>query len=271
MKKILCLFSALTLMLISSCTSDDDNSSNTSILPKIVSHSYLYPIQGIPSNNYSSTSVYDGNKILSVKFDNSRSDYTYYRDVIVKLIRYETSSGKDVKFYEEIYSYTNNKLATLSYAQNFSAEYPTGFFRGRSVYTYNSDGTVTTDFYSTSLEGVEAKSSSKISFFANGNLVKEVETDTEPNSNNVRTDVYEYDSKNNPLINILGFNLLINDANLSSLNNITKHTTTAVIDLNTYGPYVSKSDYIYDENGYPTKEVETKSDGQNIETIEYVY
>jgi hypothetical protein len=270
MKKLLYLFSA-SLIVLTSCSSDDNNSSDpiTSILPKTVSYSY----PSYPSDNSSSTVVYNGNKIVSIKDETSRTDYTYSGDVIVKSIDYDTQSGKDVKDSEEIYTYVNNKLATSSYAESFSPEYPSGQYRGRSVYTYNSDGTVTKESYSTSETGVETKNSYvTVSTFVNGNLVKEVATDSEPGSNNVRTDVYEYDSKNNPLKNVLGFNLLLDDARTCSANNVVKQTSTEIYESSTYGPDVYKSVYIYDTNGYPTKETIYKKDGTTVDEInEYGY
>jgi hypothetical protein len=271
MKKLLCLFSA-SLLVLTSCSKDDDNTPDpaTSILAKTVKNTN----PSYPSENSSSTVIYNGNKIVSIKEESRRVDYTYDGNVIIKTTSYDIESGKDVKSFEISYTYANNKLAAYSYAENFTTQFPTGEYKGRSVFTHNSDGTVKRESYSTnSTTGVETKDSYiYVSTFVNGNLVKEVGTDGIPGSKSVRTDVYEYDSKNNPLKNVLGFNLLLDNDGMSSVNNVVRHTSTEVYGSSTYGPDVYKTDYVYDANGYPTKGTVYKKDGTTVDEInEYTY
>lgn len=271
MKKIFFLFS-FSLLVLASCSNDDNSTTDsvTSILPKTVI--YTYP--SYPSENSISTFVYNGNKIVSSKNEIGRTDYTYDGNVIVKATGYVIVSGKDVKSYEGLYTYLNNKLTTYSYAEGFTAQFPEGQRRGRSVYTYNSDGTVKRESYSTdTTTGIEYKGYfTTVSTFVSGNLVKAVTTSEAPGSNYVSTDVYEYDSKKNPLRNVLGFNLLLDDKGKYSVNNIVKHTTSSVNGPGVPGPYVYQTEYAYDTNGYPTKATVYQKDGVTIDGItEYIY
>ena len=122
MKKLLYLFTT-SLLVMTSCSSDDNSSDSVaSILPKTVNYSNPYTTH----NASSSTVVYNGNKIVSIKDATYRTDYTYNGDIIVKTTSYDTESGKDVKVSEKTYTYSNNKLATSSYAREFSTEHPSG-------------------------------------------------------------------------------------------------------------------------------------------------
>lgn len=271
-KKILCLFGVAALTL-SSCASDDNNSENeaSAIVPKTVKYSDI----DNPSENTLYTSNYDGIKLLSTTDEAGRSDYTYDGNLLVKEINYDTESekGKDVISDETTYTYTNGKLTSSTYVESFSASFPTGEYKSRKVYTHNTDGTVKVEIYRTnSKTGLEEKSNYfEVLTYANGNLVKSVETNTD--SNTTFTAVYEYDTKNNPFKNVLGYNLLIDhsegEGSLSSVNNVVKYTATYSdnSDVSVY-----KSEYVYDANGYPTKSTSYKKDGVKIyNTNEYTY
>lgn len=266
MKKILCLFSALALVL-TSCSSDENQEDNV-VLPKTIKYSSVE----FPEENSSYVSTYDGNKIVSVKDEAGRTDYTYEGFQIVKEINYDTESGKDIISDIRIYKYTNGKLSESTYSEGFSTEFPNGEYRNRYVYTHNADGTVKKEYYQTNRAGVETKTSRvEVLTFANGNLVKSIETDSE--SGNVFTAVYEYDNKNNPFKNILGFNLLIDhsegEGSVSSVNNVVKYTATFE---NGGTPNVYKREIIYNANDYPSKTTHYKNDGTTINvTNEYTY
>lgn len=275
MKKLLCLFSVVVASL-TSCSNNDNDTPNTAsaILPK--TSKYTDPDH--PSENSTTTAVYNGNKIVSLKDENSRTDYTYDGNVIVKSVSYKIVDGKDVKNYEESYTYTNNKLATVTHADNFSTEYPTGEYKDKSVYTHNADGTVKRESYDIdTTTGVETKDSyTYVNTFVNGNLVKAVATNGTilgSSSYYSHTDLYEYDTKNNPFKNILGFNLLM-QGETSSLNNIVKHTSSSIYGSgsDTSGPFVYKTEYVYDANGFPTKRTSYKEDGTTVNEInEFTY
>jgi hypothetical protein len=273
MKKLLYLFTA-SLFALSSCSSDEnDNSVDVAngILPKILKYTDIED----PLENAIYLSTYDGNKILSTKQNKGRTDYTYDGNFIVKKINYGTVGifGKEVISDVTVYSYLNGKLVETSYAEGYSTDFPDGKYKRRTVFTYNADGTVKREIY-TKNYGIEIEYKSnyvEVLTFANGNLVKTVETNSEINS--VFTSTYEYDNKNNPLKNILGFSLLINHSEgegaMSSVNNIVSYTASY---NNNVVPNVYKREYVYDANGYPIKITLYKNDGTtNNRTNEYTY
>ena len=148
----------------------------------------------------------------------------------------------------------------------------------KSIFTYNNDGTITVESYNTIGNDVIPESIEQVLTISNGNLVKRVQY----SSNDVRTDIYEYDTKNNPFKNVLGFNLLLNndirvdfllgDDLMVSVNNVVKHSSTRIYGSDTYGPDVHNSVYIYDANGYPTKVTVYFKDGTTVDEIsEYTY
>jgi len=246
MRKLFFLFSvAAVLVLTSFCGDDSSDTSNREeiILPKTMKTTY----PDHPAKNRNLKFIYDGNKIVKITSENVKFKFTYSGNVIVKERDYRIKNGKEVKVYEAIYTYTNNKLATASIFDDFSAEYPKGKNKKRSVFTHNLDGTVKEELYEINTAGVEEKRDSfNIYTYVKGNLIKKVETDGELN----HTYVFEYDSKNNPGKNILGFNLLIGGGYLLGLNNTTKFTE---FHNTTKASLVRTSEYIFDENGYPTK------------------
>ncbi|PWA07767.1 hypothetical protein [Flavobacterium laiguense] len=268
MKKLLYLFSAC-LLVLTSCSNDDTNSSDSAsmILPKSVK----YTSPSYPSDNSNATISYDGNKITSIKSEDGRTDYTYDGNEIVKTIDYDDAGIKDS---EAIYTYTGGKLASYSHAENFTSKYPTGEYKTRTVYTYNSDGTIKTLYYTTDVTtGVETKTNNeRLSTISNGNLVKVVEINSTPGSS-VYTTVYEFDTKNSPTKNIAGFNLLvITDEGFGSINNIVKSTSSSVDGSNSSNTNVYKTVYVYDANGYPTKETSYEKDGTTVDGItEYTF
>lgn len=107
--------------------------------------------------------------------------------------------------------------------------------------------------------------------YSNGNLVKRVETNSKVKT--VSTIEYEYDNKNNPLKNILGYSLLIDhlerQGSLSSVNNPVKYSI-ALSDFPEV--YIYTRELVYDANGYPSKISHFKNNGKTPNTInEYTY
>ncbi|RXM43138.1 DUF2963 domain-containing protein [Flavobacterium sp. YO64] len=264
MKNTMCFFGALILT-ITSCSSND-NDSETAILPKTIKFSK----PNYPSENTTSTITYSGNKLVSVTDEEDRTDFTYEGNVIVKAVTYDITAGKSDKKEEKSFLYTNGKLTSTLYARNFTSQYPFGQYKGRFVYSYNGDGTVTKESYSTNAQtGIESKNDYlEVYTFENGNLIKLVATDTGSGVSSVRASLYEYDSKNNPFKNVLGFNLLI-DEDDSNVNNLIKHTYSYT---GSSMSYFSKTTYEYNTNGYPVKITVYLQDGVTIDEIrEYTY
>ncbi|RYJ39575.1 hypothetical protein NU08_1244 [Flavobacterium anhuiense] len=265
MKKLLCLFGALALVL-ASCSSDD-NKEESAILPKTIKYSSV----AYPSENSTRVATYNGTKIVSIKDETGRTDYTYDGNLVVKETNYDTESGKDIISDVTTYKYTNGKLTEYTYAEAFSTAFPNGEYNSRIVFTHNADGTVTRERYNIN-GNTETKSNySEVLTFANGNLVKSVQTDSQ--SGSVFTAQYEYDNKNSPYKNITGFNFLIDHSEgegsvYSSVNNIVKYTAS----YSNETPNVYKSEIVYDANNFPSKITNFKRDGITAaESYEYTY
>jgi hypothetical protein len=265
MKKILCIFSALTLVLISSCSSDDSSSDsdNNFVLPKIITMT----VPDFPSDNSRAIITYDGNKILTSVDEDSKTVFTYDGNFIVKQVKFDfDNKGNGVKNTEVLYTYENGKLKTRTLKKEFSTEYPNGQYIYKTVYMHNSDNQVTYLYYVVdSKTNIEVKDHQGVLNYKDGNLVKEEFIATN-DQRNIRS--YEYDDKNDPLKNILGFNLLLNEVNCGN-NNIIK---TISGDSSFLNPFIYICNYIYGDNGYPTKKTSYTSDGKTIEYItEYTY
>lgn len=197
MKKLLYLFSASLLVLIS-CSKGDESKDTTSenlILPKKIAVVF----------QNESILTYNGNKIVQSVSGTYKTVYTYTGDLITKQ---EKFAGNDIDYKAE-YSYENDKLKrSLIGGQAF---------KRKKVYTHNSDGTVDYKYYNidvtTGAETLSLGDSGKLTIL-NGNIVKIEEGTT-------FVSTIEYDSKNNVTKNILGFDKLMEEE--LSANNYEKY------------------------------------------------
>lgn len=227
MKKILYLFSA-SLIVLTSCSNDDD-SNNVSTANLLKEATYI-------EGSYTSSSkiTYDGNKIVQIVAGSDKTVYTYTGSLITK--EEEFAGGNNIDSKVE-YSYENNKLKTSVSTEISGSE----TYKSKNVYTHNSDGTVNYISYNVNVTtGVETLSSSGKYTFLNGNVVK-IEDEAGYSS------TYEYDTKNNPTKNILGFDELMDQE--FSVNNIVKRTST----YNGTNPSIITYEYDYNTDGYPTE------------------
>ncbi|MCD9577261.1 hypothetical protein [Flavobacterium soyae] len=288
MKKILFYFLTAFLVVLSSCSSvDEDNKAymNNKTYMKLEQQTVVLPKTIKISNSDNSSEIletisYDGNKIVSKTSKNERTDYTYEGDFIVKEVKYNTQSGSDVKKEEYTYSYENSKLTSSKYTKDYTAEYPNGNHEETNVYTYETNGTVIIksyfiDYKFFKIEGFGNTALlqwTDVLTFENRNLVKKMsylahhpmivyaETDTTEY-------LYEYDTNNDPFKNILGFDLLLK--NVFS-NNIVKKTMSSVLWNGNYlNTTTIKTEYICNEEGYPIKVLNDHL--YPYKTVEYTY
>ncbi len=254
---------------LTSCSKDD----TITEVPQ-TSKSFILPKKIVEDNGRGSISTailtYDGNKILQYTQDNQKSIYTYTGDLITKVESYD---GATITF-QSIYSYLNNKLATVTNTETIinSTTGVTTVYKNKTFYTYNPDGTVLEESYKIdNTTGLETKNNrSSVNTYANGNLVKTVSTSTnistytDGNGNlvtdtyvNKTTETFEYDTKNTYTKNILGFDKLLFSE--SSLNNLVKtaylsESTTNGVANPTSPATVNIYIFKYNPNGYPTEE-----------------
>lgn len=250
MKKILCLLGAVALML-TSCSSDDKTSSeeNVVLLPKTEKYTYATN----PQENSIVTYSYDGNKIVSLTYNTGeKTVFTYTENLITKAVYTETYEGA-MRIFTTTFTYDNGKLKSSFQVGSANS------LNKRRTYTYNANGTISTVTVlinpTTQLETQD--SSSTLTLDASGNIVKAEFNDL--------TTIIEYDTKNNPFRNVLGFTSLLDsdifDKDFNSVNNIAKVTekSGAVIEGTT--TYTNS----YNSDNYLIKSV------SGNETYEYTY
>jgi hypothetical protein len=258
MKKILCFF-GFSVLLLSSCSSDDNSSSGDSlILPKTISSTN----PEFPQDSKVSTITYDGNKIVSIVSLGSKTAFTYDGNSIVKQEVFDVDlNGNQIKKTSISYTYENGKLKTRILRKGFENAYNDGQYIYKSVYTHISDTFISYVYYTVNADTkAETKSSEGNLTYKDGNLIKEQEIE----GSSIYTREYEYDTRKNPLKNILGFNLLLNET-IFSINNISKTIRTETEYPNSV---VYLKSYIYNEKDYPAKMTSFASDGESVEYVE---
>lgn len=264
MKKLLLLFCAFTLI-FTSCSNDDNSSAeDTSILPKTIS--YTYPSADLGTNS-KSTITYDGNKIVSIIDEDSKTIFTYDDNLIIKQVQFDVDSkGVETKDAEVLYTYENGKLKTRILKESFSAEYPNGEYIYKTVYTHTSANLVSYINYSVNIfTQAETERNGGSLTFKDGNLIKVQQVTGSP----IAARIFEYDTKNNPLKNVIGFDLLLSEISEYGKNNIIKETFTSSGDPT---PTDYLTTYTYNDKNYPLRHTSFAGDGKSIEyEIEYTY
>lgn len=256
MKKLLYLFAA-SLVVFTSCSNDNNDSSDSSdsvssILPKKVTY-----IES-DGSSHSEDIVFNGNKVVSITGEDYVMKYTYVGDFITK---FEEFDENNVLYVTKEYTYTNGKLTSLIKKETGAPTY------SNIKFVHNADGTVSyEDFMINSSTNAEDDGGFVGTFtFKDGNLVKNEYT----YYGSEKLITYEYDINNNPLKNILGFNLLLDiDPSESYVNNVTKIINTSDTSVRT-----TTYTYKYDANNYPTEGIATYTIGAStaIKTTQFVY
>lgn len=250
MKKILCLFSALTLVLISSCSSDDSSSdssdSSDSVLLKKTTITYS------DGSKVTTNFTYDGKKLVSMIDDAGDVNvyYTYTNDLISKVV-YKLPDGTVEQI--NTYEYDSNKRLVV-----FVRSEPIDELGTKQVYIYNADGTVSIkDYIGDDESQTEFNGEGKI-IFADGEVAS-ITTDFSPDF------AYTYDNKNNPMKNVLGNDkIAFEDSEASGIfHNIVSEKDTENDEVT--GTYV----FTYNSDNYPVKSVENE-DGETT-TVEFFY
>ncbi|TPG38158.1 hypothetical protein [Flavobacterium pectinovorum] len=240
MKKILCLFGALSMVLMSSCSSDDSSSdaSDSILLKKVV----LTGTDGKSTVNYK----YNGNKLVSVIDDSGEVNmyYTYTGDLITK-IEFKFPTGEIEQTNSFTYS-ADGKLATFVRVEKENDE-----LRGyKEVYTYNANGTISVKSYGGDDKTQTEEGGTSTITFVSGD-VSEITSTNSPNHK------YVYDAKNNAAKNVLGLDKIsfVDGEGTGVFHNEVSDTSGATV-WSTYS-------YTYNSAGYPEKSVD------NVEGLKY--
>lgn len=238
MKKTKNIFWLLSVFVLTLYSCSNDNDDSLKLLKKVVETS---------ENGTSETTVYtyNGTEIVSIDGVQKRTDFTYTDGLITKTV----ILNKTNQLSETIeYSYLVGKLVEVESLGNY-----------RINYIHNTDKTVSYERFRIS-GNQQVKEFHGTLYFANENLIKnERILDTMPvGITSSESITFDYDAKNNPLYNVLGYKNLLDHMETISSNNSLINT---VIATTTNGDQVLsvanfyKSSFKYDSENYPTERV----------------
>ena len=259
MKKILCLFSALSIVLMSSCSSDDSSTDagSETLLPKKIVETTV--VDG-KSGTIDYTITYDGNKLKQVSLsDASKYVYTYTGDVITKVEAFKSSELQ----YTDVYAYEGGKLVSKITTYAFGSA-PTD----KLTFVYNANGTVNAN-ESQIINKLEVKyDTTTLYTFSNGNIV------SSEYINGEREKITStFDDKKSPFTNVTGVKLLLDlDENFDfySANN---ELTTTTVSYDSTGK-VTRTETLTATNKYNSNNFLTEifvGDAKNSEKFEFTY
>ncbi|MFC0778888.1 hypothetical protein [Flavobacterium sp. HJSW_4] len=211
MKKILCFFGALALVL-TSCSSDDSSESTDAVLlPKKITETEVINGQ---SGSTTYTITYDGNKLKEIAVsDASRSVYTYTGDLITKVEVYYSGILNST----DVYAYESGKLVSRITTREANKT-----IQDKLTFVYNANGTVNVN-ESDIINRQEIKyDTTTLYTFSNGNIV------SSEYINGEREKITStFDDKKSPYTNITGVKALLDldYFDFYSANNTTKNVT----------------------------------------------
>lgn len=252
MKKIILTFA--TLLVLTSC-SKDDPSNPTSLDSGLV----LLKKMGLtnPQTNVTTSGefTYDGNKIVQSTLGTAKTVYTYTGELITKT---NTTFTDATPPQQTIYTYENNNLKTALLTGTSFGNISTNYSK-KTDYQYNTDGTISyTEITKFNVSNFSPITVTGKLYFTNGNLIKkETESNNGATGSIGRTVITnEFDNKNNPYKNVLGYSKLLDlEINNFYTNNITTSNTqfSTIVDglTSPNGQNNVNYTYTYNEKGYP--------------------
>jgi hypothetical protein len=270
MKKIASLFSILILTIVS-CSKNEDVTEDVTTDSKISLKKMIFDEGNGNPITYDFT--YNDNKLNEISYEFNglirKNIYSYDGNLIMKI---ETFNGQELSGRNQ-YFYENNNLKTLLYEdigtgdESFSVKF-------KYIYTHNLNGTIFEEKFKLVDGAYENLDETSLYTMINGNLTKKNMSTTYSffngsNTETIRsisTNSYEYDNKNNPFKNILGFNK-IQFSDFYSSNNVIKETSqyesvTGDEVSTAQNPKIKNYVLIYDANNYLT---ESKYDFTNYD------
>lgn len=239
MKKVKEIVGILVVVLITLCSCTTETIEQVPMLKRIVEVS-------VDGSSTTTTLNYNGNKIVNIDKADAFLEFYYIGDLITKIV--ELTKATSHKSTLE-YSYSEGKLTKIISSDNYVINY-----------VHNNDGTVSYEKWTKYSNNLEVKNYFGILYFQNENLVKDEITIGDAGSGiSVKKSVsIGYDSKNNALKNILGFDKLLDFSKIISSNNeIVGTETSSVKDIDDDQVVSSikriDSKYQYNPNGYPVE------------------
>jgi hypothetical protein len=235
---------AAMLFVFYSCV--NDKSGNTKLLTKLIETS---------ENGSSVTTLftYNGNEIVRAENGKEQLNYTYTNGLISKIV---TKNKSDQSIITVDYKYENEKLITVKSSDNYWINF-----------VHNTDGTVVYERFTLNAKNQEVKLFHGIISFKDGNLIKDkrILDDTAVGVVTTKNLSFEYDSKKNPMHSILGFDKLVNQNQLMSINNsvisVVENSTTNALDQIISSARLYKSTFEYDTDDYPSVQINENTIG----------
>jgi hypothetical protein len=246
-KKIFCVL-AVFLVTLYSCSNDTDDS--VKLLKKVVATS---------EDGTSATTLfaYNGTEIVSIDDAQQHVGFTYTDGLISKII---TLDKRNQSLETIEYTYVAGELVRAKSLNNYTINY-----------IHNSDESVSYEKLAVNSGNQEVKIHHGILYFQNENFIKD-----ERILDNAAAGVLsqysmsiDYDSKHNPLYNILGYKKLLNYNEAISANN---SLISTVIITTTKGEQIAssaklyKNSFTYDSDNYPTEKVSENAVSSNGNT-----
>jgi hypothetical protein len=271
MKNLIYLFAPAIILLSCKKTGTVENVENTVqqqtyILPKTIVQT-----DANGTNIGTATFSYIGNKMVEYVGLTSKVAYTYTGNLVTKITT--TNSAPFLFMSTEDYSY--NTDSTLNSLVTYTEENSSGqLVKSKSIvrYTYNANGTVSQRNYSIDINtGAETPGSfSILNTFTNGNISKK--NNVHYTDSNTSEQTLEYDTKNSPYENVLGYNRLFKER--SNTNNLLKQTIVYTTYFN--GQAIITSDvftraYVYNNDNFPTEIKYFSTTGVLTGTIQFTY
>lgn len=188
-----------------------------------------------------------------VTVTNTVLKFTYAGNLITK-IGYYSVDDIPRSFVEYVYNAQKKMIGRIVKRSDGSINYTV-------TYKYNEDGTIT--------ETNDSRDSGVgIYTFGNGNLVKYSITTPIREDEYLAVGNYVFDTKNEPTLNVLGFNFFVNNCK----NNVISSSTVTTLNGELSSTESSKSDNTYNENGYVLTTMKTLkvSSGETLQTQQTV-
>lgn len=256
MKNTSYIFWVLSIFVLTlfSCSNDTDNS--IKLLKKSVTTS---------ADGTSETTLftYNGNEIVSIDGVKKHADFTYTDGLISKIVML----NKTNQVLETIeYTYVAGQLVRAKSLNNYVINY-----------IHNSDKTVSYEKLSINSGNQEVKMYHGILYFQSENFIKDerILDDTASGVLSKYCVNFDYDSKHNPLYNILGYSKLLNFNEVISSNNSlisTVITSVSKDDQIISSAKFHKNLFTYDVDNYPTEQVtENAISDDGYLKIQYFY
>lgn len=239
MRKENFLYSILTICLFAFCSCSTDTASNVKLLKKTISTSET-------GTSVITVFTYVADEIGSIDDANTHVDFTYSDGLIVKKV----TTDKESSLVETVeYTYNAGELIRAESLNKYKINY-----------IYNSDNTISYQKMKIVSEDQEVKEFHGILFFENENLIKDerILDNTATGTVSKYNLNFDYDSKKNPLFNIVGYKKLLDCNQAISTNNsliITENTSIDKDDQIISSAKMYKNSFTYDSDGYPKEQV----------------